>query len=291
MRVCLIALLAPAVAGDLMQCSQSCIDADYSANFHNCNHDGSSDCSESKCCSVEGWQCFEKNKYYSACTKKCNPDVKDALGESWTCKAFTPSDCTTLSRCQKDCQSKSGSNHSVALSSDPCRGGSLESCQRVCHYPMAALEALCKQKCVDNCPAAGSECPNGLSPLLSACYSTHKASTKCAAAEYRQCITDSIYKCKNVGPAPTKAPDTFAYHMMYSGSYCKSSSADRIEFPGISDLPAAGCARQVSQNSGCSPYFYSDGKQVCKCIKKGKTCTKATSSKGAAVYQVDSALV
>lgn len=186
-------------------CVKKCLDTDETKHFKKCNHDGSADCSKSKCCEDKTNTCFMKNAYWSACAKKCKTGVPDSTGETWDCTALTPSKCSTLQPCVEGCWASSelavaasselavAANASVATKWDCSSFASKAECIAAhCKTPDATLNKMWKGICNDNCPdAPAKKCPE---KSFTACIASCGAKSK-APAHGDSCEHDGATNC------------------------------------------------------------------------------------------------
>ena len=186
------------------------MDTDTQDNFNNCNHDGSSDCSSSKCCEDQAYTCFTKNQYYSACAKKCNPNVVDSRGEKWNCIPKSASKCSILKPCVGACfgsaELEGAATASVKEVWDCSNYADAAECiDAHCKTPDAVLNKAWTKICNDNCAATpASKCPtkDSATPLTSCVHSCSSKSSAleavtktCNAFQYRSCVSTCYSDC------------------------------------------------------------------------------------------------
>jgi hypothetical protein len=56
-----------------------------------CSRTQKADCRETQCCEEFGMQCYEKNQWWAACKRTCQPggtDPEDPTGQPWTCRTL-----------------------------------------------------------------------------------------------------------------------------------------------------------------------------------------------------------
>jgi hypothetical protein len=64
-------------------CINSCADASLSpAHGDSCEHDGATNCLNSKCCQNPSDKCYTKNDYWAACTSSCPAGKPNLMGKS-----------------------------------------------------------------------------------------------------------------------------------------------------------------------------------------------------------------
>jgi len=103
--------------GSLNRCLRSCVSHDDSSGGE-CESDGTTDCSKSRCCKGKSDKCYTKNQYWAACKGSCRKGEHDSYDSSpWDCKSLRPKT-NPLVKCVKKCQTKRGDEKS-------CVGGCL----------------------------------------------------------------------------------------------------------------------------------------------------------------------
>jgi hypothetical protein len=187
------------VRGPVHSCVNACLEEDHSKHFSDCEADGSTDCSTTKCCQVVTDTCYVKNPYWSSCQPSCEKGHVDETGEKWDCTPLSPTGCIHLQACIDGCHSGLGASATLLNDSEPeedlelseepvaenlrvtgaCTGGSKDVCYQSCKqsFDDDYMEHVCEVLCDKNCPDEPTkDCPNknGLIACLSSCKETSK---------------------------------------------------------------------------------------------------------------------
>lgn len=241
-------LVGSCEGGDLATCAGSCLKADTDSHFQTCAHDGSQDCSSSKCCQTEGWTCFVKNAYWSSCAPHCKTGIPDKTGETWDCTPRSPSVCGELSGCMDGCRNNCPATETVLESTAACRGGTKVACKAVCKYPNAALEQLCKDGCDANCP----DVPDKVCPKadLSTCVAECSAET-IAPEHGDKCEKDGSTGCLQSKCCQNPSDKCYTKNPFWAAcqSECTAGKPSKLDSM-IWDCDL------VKPNDVCDPYLY-----------------------------------
>jgi len=208
--------------GAVHTCVNKCLADDHTKHFSNCEADGSTDCSTTKCCQVVTDTCYVKNPYWSSCQPSCKPGHVDEQGDKWDCTPISPTGCVHLQACMDSCHSSLAEpEEDPELAEEPvaadlqvtgtCTGGSKSVCYQSCAQFDDYSKHVCEVLCDKYCPDEPKDCPNknGLVACLSDCKdtstttdsgsdcekdgSTSCLNSKCCQAPGAKCFTKNPY--------------------------------------------------------------------------------------------------
>lgn len=238
-------------------CVKQCLDLDEDENFHDCNHDGSNSCATSKCCEQEGYTCFMKNAYWSACAKVCRTGIPDFTGETWDCTALSPSSCASLQSCVGGCW---GSESEETTTDVALRTGATmdwdcsaytdkEDClAHHSNFVDDALNELWETICNDNCPDA----PEKMCPKSSFTECIDSCGDESLAPEHGdECEYDGGTNCLHSRCCQNPSDKCYTKNPYWAA--CTSSCTPGE--PNPLDNQIWDCVEQTPRTT-CDPYLY-----------------------------------